>query len=369
MNKINKNFKKSNVSMNDDFDIYQLERKSNHLLDCSISKTLDEVSFSFTYGDENFFDDIKELSLSSKYRALINIKYLLEDINRVKFSLDPSNLMYDLNLMPKIIMRDIYEDDLGMKNDFLTQYKSLIGYVLQNKYQFNDYYDGGLQLLSKNKVTAPYKDIESVADIVTTLNGAYEKLQTTLKTTLIEVDKKKYRNLKIFNRVISIFLVASLATGIFFGFYKLNESKTFNAANEAFIKQDYITVVETLNNTKVGQMNGNTKYILAVSNIKIESLTEEQKSNILSSVSLNADTRILEFWIYLGKNETEESIDIAKQLGNKEYIAYGYMTLKSQVENNSSLTGAEREEKLKEIESSLKELNINTDDDATNNTK
>ena len=360
--KIKKDLKKSNINATSDFDFYQIERKSKYLLDCKVKRTLDEVSFEFTYHQEQPFEKIRELSIVFKYQALINIQNLINDVKRIKISLNPGNLTYDTNMMPKAIMRDIYKDTSFNENDFISQYKALIGYVLQNKYSFEDYYQGGNQLLNKNKITTPFLEAKTLNELVDILNKEYNNVQNKLKNNYIEVDKRKFKRLKIINRVGIGLLIISIFVGGYFGGYRLYEETLFNQANEAYIKQDYISVRDILENIGVSRMNINTKYILAFSNVKVESLTDEQQNNILSSVSLNSDERILEFWIYLGKSDMEEAIDIAKQLGNEEYIAYGYMKEKAIIENDTSLSGSEREEKLKEIENNLEELNLGNED-------
>lgn len=356
---IKQEFKKSKINASSDFDFYQLERRSEYLLDCKILRTLDEVTFEFHLHHEKPYEEVRNLSLTFKYQALINIQYLLKDSKRIKISLNPDNLVFDTNMMPRAIMRDVYAMDTYDEHDFVKQYKSLIGYVLQNKYTFYDYYQGGNQLLNKNKATAVFTEVTTLHELLEVLNKEYSDIQEKLQHSLIEVDKRKYKRLRILNKVVILLLVVSLAGLGYFGFFRLNEETTFKKANEAYIKQDYISVRETLENTSVKRMGTNTKYILAVSNIKTESLSDEQKNNILASVTINADERILGFWIYLGKSDMDTAVDLAKQLGNVEYTAYAYMKQKTQVENDKNLSGTEREEKLKQIENSLKNLDIN----------
>lgn len=356
---IKQEFKKSKINASSDFDYYQLERKSEYLLNCDICRTLDEVTFEFHLNHEKSYEEVRNLSLTFKYQALINIQYLLKDSQRIKISLHPNNIVYDINMMPKAIMRDVYTTDTFDESDFVKQYKSLIGYVLQTKYTFNDYYQGGNQLLSKNKDTAVFAEITTLSELLEVLNKEYSDIQDKLQHSLIEVDKRKYQRLNILNKVVILLLALSMVGLGYFGIFRLNEEVAFKTANEEYIKQDYILVREILKNIGVNRMSVNTKYILAVSNIKTESLSDEQKNNILASVTMNADERILEFWVYLGKSNMDTAIDLAKQLGNTEYIAYAYMKEKARVENDKSLSGAEREEKLKQIDSSLKELDIN----------
>lgn len=358
MNNIKKEYKKANINAKSDFDFYQLQRKSDYLLDCQITREMDEIYFEYMVNNEKPFESIKDLTLLSKFQALINIQCLLMDAKRIRISLDPHNLYIDNNMRPKVMDRDVYEDIKFDELDFVKQYKSLIGYLLQNKYTFNDFYQGGNELLSKNKITANYVKINNLDKLVNELNKEFERLQTKRKLSIIEVDKKKYTRLKITSKITIIILVLSIILGIYFGGYRLHEESIFKYANEQYIKQDYISVIDTLDNISIDRMNINTKYILAVSNVKSESLNDEQKNNILSSVSLNSDSRILEFWIYLGKSDMDKAIDIAKQIGNNEYLAYAYMKEKAKIENDKNLSGSSREEKLNEIEENLKKINL-----------
>lgn len=361
MDKVKKEFKKANINANNDFDFYQIQRKSDFLLPCEVIRGLDEIIFEYTIDNEKPFTTIKELTLLAKYRALINIKYLAKDVSRLKISLDPDNLYYDTNLIPKAMNRDVY-DEMGFDEvDFVKQYKSLLAYVLQNKYSFEDIYQGGNQLLSMNKITAKYAKINDLNELIRELNNDYEELSLKRKNSIMEVDKKSYKRLKMISKGAIFLLIISILAGAYFGGYRLYEETVFKDANEQYIKQDYISVIDTLNDLSVSRMNKNTKYILAVSNVKSEALNEDQKNNILSSLTLNADARILEFWIYLGKSLYDEAIDIAKQLGNNEYLAYAYMKEKANVENDKSLSGSDREEKLKEIEEHLKNIDLGTE--------
>lgn len=360
---VTKEFKKSSINANSDFDFYSLQRKSNFLIDCKINRTLDQVIFQFEYNHEQDFSNLREMPLVFKYQVLINVKNLIEDSKRIKISLSPNNLVFDSSMMPKAVMRDVYKETKFDENDFVSQYKALIGYLLQNKYSFSDFYEGGNQLLLKSKSTSAYVDLMTTEEIINKLTEEYEKLQERIKTRLIEVDKRKYKQLEIAIKLSSVLLLFSIIAIGYFAIFRLPEEKTFNKANQGYINQDYITVKDTLSDIKISRMDKNTKYILAVSNVKTESLNDEQKNNILSSVSINSDDRILDFWIYLGKSNTEKAIDVAKQLGNKEYIAYAYMKEKVLVESDTSLSGAEREQKLKEIENSLKEFAIDLEED------
>ncbi len=358
---IKKVFKRSNINAFSEYDFYKIERKNDNFLECKVERLDDEINFQFCLNNEVPYTEVRNLNLEGKYKALINIKRLYKDFLNLKISLSPINLYYDINMLPKIMIRDVLIEKEEREGEFVKQYKSLIGFVLQNKFSYEDYYQGGTKLLSKNKYTLVYENANSIDEIDKILNDEYIKIREELNKNIIEVDKNKYKKTKNINRITILLLVIVLVVAGYFGGFRLNEEITFNKANAKYILQDYISVMDILHEVRLNRMSKSIKYILSESIIKSESLTEEQKNNIMASVTLNSDERILDFWIHLGRSEMDIAIDIAKQLGNKEYLAYAYMKEKVIIENDKKLSGEEREAKLKNIEENLKNIEIPSD--------
>jgi len=165
--------------------------------------------------------------------------------------------------------------------------------------------------------------------------------------------------MKYFRRIGSVIIIILATVCGYFGLFINPENNAVIEGKESYVKQDYINTIESLKDIKVDRLSANSKYIYAVSYIKTDALSDEQKNNILASVAIYSNEKILNYWIYLSKNGYNEAIDIAKQLGNKEYLLYGYMKQKSYIESNSLLSGQERETQLKEVESNIKDLTDN----------
>ncbi|EJO5346894.1 hypothetical protein NRP93_000958 [Clostridium botulinum] len=355
-NTINVTVKKSDLSANSEFDFYQISQKNQNLLDCNIYREEEQTKFEFFIDEEKRFGEIRNFSIAYRYQVLINVVCLLEIAKKVDFSMAPKNLYFDINMMPKIMMRDVYKDDKYNEEKIVKEYKSLIGYALQNKYSFEDYFNGGEKLLLKSKVTRPYASLDTVKDLCNTLIAEFKNYQEELRKTKIEVDKNKFRNLKYFRRIgIIIVLILAILCG-YYTFFIIPENKAVIKGNESYVKQDYISVIESLQDIKLDRLSQNSKYIYAVAYIKTDALSDEQRNNILASVTLTSNEKILNYWIDLSRSQYDAAIDIAKQLGNKEYLLYGYMKQKVYIEGNSSLSGQVREEQLKKVEQNIKEL-------------
>ncbi|NFL80436.1 hypothetical protein FDB91_13195, partial [Clostridium sporogenes] len=238
-NTIKVTVKKSNLNANSEFDFYQIAQKSENLLDCNIHREEDQIQFQFFVGEGKRFDEIRNFSIAYRYQSLINAIYLLEVAKKVDFSMSPMNLYFDINMMPKIMMRDVYRDDKYNEEKIVKEYKSLIGYTLQNKYSFEDYFNGGEKLLLKSKVTRPYASLNTVKDLCDTLIAEFKKYQEELRKTKIEVNKNKFRNLKYFSRIGSIVvLILAILCG-YYTFFIIPENKAVIKGNESYVKQDY----------------------------------------------------------------------------------------------------------------------------------
>ncbi|KQB76664.1 hypothetical protein AK964_22390, partial [Clostridium butyricum] len=193
-NTIKVTVKKSNLNANSEFDFYQIAQKSENLLDCNIHREEDQIQFQFFVGEGKRFDEIRNFSIAYRYQSLINAIYLLEVAKKVDFSMSPMNLYFDINMMPKIMMRDVYRDDKYNEEKIVKEYKSLIGYTLQNKYSFEDYFNGGEKLLLKSKVTRPYASLNTVKDLCDTLIAEFKKYQEEIKEKQrLKLNKNKFR--------------------------------------------------------------------------------------------------------------------------------------------------------------------------------
>ena len=66
-------------------------------------------------------------------------------------------------------------------------------------------------------------------------------------------------------------------------------------------------------------------------------------------MTLNDTESKLDYWIYLGRSDTEQAADIALRLSDDQLLLYAYMKEKAITEENTELTGAEKSDKLNEI--------------------
>lgn len=126
--------------------------------------------------------------------------------------------------------------------------------------------------------------------------------------------------------------------------------------SDAYVQSDYVTCIDCMRDVKVQKMTAPQKFMLANAYVRSENLTQEQKDNILAKMTLNDTESKLDYWIYLGRSDTEQAADIALRLSDDQLLLYAYMKEKAITEENTELTGAEKSDKLNEITKKMEPL-------------
>ena len=96
-----------NIDLNIGRDIrFLLANEHACLLPCFIEETDDECIFHFDMEGMKAFEESKNLRLEDKYRLLYNIGEIESLTEEYYINLSPQNLVYDINLIPKLLLRD-----------------------------------------------------------------------------------------------------------------------------------------------------------------------------------------------------------------------------------------------------------------------
>jgi len=356
---ITKQFKKSEIEAKTEYDFYLITRKSSVLLDCEIMEKKDEdiIEFSFENVPTKDLSEYRKASLEEKYQVLINIATLEEEAKRLNLHLAPENIYCTANFSPMVMIRDVYGEAVYSLDSFTNSYKALIGYLLNKNLEYENFAKGGKSLLNKSKITEPYTDLSTTSEIKDMLISEYEKYEDNIRKTVIQVNKKKNAIERIIGRVSIVVAVLLLVFSGYVYFYNYRHLVTINTANESYINQDYVKTIEILSKVEMKRLAKNSKYIYATSYVKTEALDSEKKNNVLASITLNSDERILDFWILLSRSKMVEAIDIAKQLGNDEYALYGNMKYLSYVENSNSYSGEQKASLIESLKKIIADLN------------
>jgi type VII secretion protein essB len=243
---------------------------------------------------------------------------------------------------------------------FLMTYKALIVSILRPKLDF-ELLVNGIAAISDSLV----QDIvacESYDDVVKYIHEAYDKAYQEEKKKKIAVSKLTWRILSI---GIGIFSVATITLGVVAAYYHFwsnpIQKATINAQSH-FINKQYDSVADDLQGVAVNRLSKEAKFVLASAYVRLDNLSEEQKSSVLNTITPSSEDNLLDYWIYLGKGDYKKSLDLAQNIGDDQLTLHAYTNLYEQTREDKNMNGAEKQKKLgeyrKEIEEFSKKLGV-----------
>ena len=337
---------------------------ANGLVSCKLQETEESVNFVFDAEGMDAAEEVMKKPKWEQLRFLVNCADLDSLSLEYDFSLSLDNLMTDINLMPQILIRDAKKQS---SPDFLARYKALAGSLLQGKYKYEDYLNGGQDLYKKDEFLSELSALESVEAVKKQLFTEYQLIIQEMNETLKLVPK---RNVIIGKIAIPALAVAFLGVSIFAGVMLFRDIPFRNsviAANTAYIHGDHLSVQSSLRGYGLSELSNDIKYVLARSYVSTEALTDTQRTNILMGLARMTDPILFDYWILLGRLEFNEAIDIAQRLGDDELLLFAYLKYEVFVRQDMTRPGDERTALLSYLEQQITRLNNARDEAAMSN--
>lgn len=365
--------RKSDMSAKTGYDFKRLEEEHYLFLPCKIEEEKETVCMSFDLRGVKGAEELKEEDRLLKLKFLIQVADLEELYQKYDFLLEPENLYYDILGRVKVRRRDTIPS--GRKNrskQFLRQYQALAGYLLEGSRPYEDYLYGGMEILKTQGVTAGFFEPETIQEEKKILSEYYGNLLEEEKKNMIKVRTRSYKRLIKYS-ILSIFLLVflSLASIYSFGWY-MPRQEALRAAEDAYIRKDYRTMIDSLKGFRIEELGHAWKYMLAAAYIQgqaVDTFSAKDKENILSKVTYQSGENVLDYWIHLGRLEIKEAEDLAMKMSDDQLLLYAYMQELRRVGEDEELSGEEKsrrkQELIKEIEELAGKLGIDTASDGT----
>lgn len=324
-----------------------------HLIPCQLFEDEEGYELQFNTVGLEGMEALKKERETIKLRFLINCSELSRLYKKYYFTLDFENIYYDMNLIPKILDRNCQQN---YEAELLGQYKALVAAVLAPKYSFKDYVEGGEDLYRKNKKVKDYLDADTIEEIRDKLlvvykeKCAYERKKKTL------VKKSEIIRYRIEMPIFAILAAVAVVLCGYLYFVEKRYDDSVIRAHEAYLTEDYFGVQNALVSIEVERLDTYSKFILAKSYVISESLTNTQKENVLSSLTVKTEEIALNYWIFLGRLEFESAIEQAQRLGDNDLLMYAYIKYKAYVSDNMTMNGEEKAALINTLESQIEEL-------------
>lgn len=351
---------KADMAAKTSYDYQRLEQEDALLLPCVIEEEKETLCMKFETGEMAPFEQLKKEDKIKKMEVLMQVAELEKLYMKFEFSLCPKNLYYDRLGKVKVKKRDIIPaHDEDRKQQFLNMYQALIGYIMEGSRPYDDYLSGGAEILKKKEEFVKLMTPETLQEEKSLLVKMYENARSREEKTTLRVDRKKQRILSVYAVISTFALAGLLAAGIYsFGWY-IPRQERITAANDAFLKKDYITVIDSLREFAVEDIDRPQKYILATAYIQgqaVDTFSTADKEAILSKITYDASETVLNYWIHLGRLEVAEAEELAMQMSDNQLLLYAYMQELDQLEQGSGLSGEEKNNREQELREEIRGL-------------
>ncbi|MGE7879809.1 type VII secretion protein EssB [Peribacillus muralis] len=349
-------FQRAKLPMQDPMEL-QLIHEADDALRKQIEMTEDEVHIRVN-PPASFFDfsRAREKNVIGRWLSAYQVvkKIRNHELTRLMLAVCPENIVFDPSMSPYFLhygVRDSlppYEQD---QDTLFRETKALISALVDGQHSFEDYllYHQTLKLSNEVQSILAAGTWDELSTVIQFRIDALEKEEKAF----VHIPEKKWKTA----RYTLIGTMIALVPLLFFTIYTLFISQPRQAAyvesGESFLKQKYSEVIDRLENHDPKKMPYVVQYELAKSYVRYEPLKGVGRKNVENAITLQTDSQYLLYWIYIGRGENEDAIDLARIMEDRELIMYGLINQKEQIKLDDKLSGEEKETRLKEVDTEL----------------
>ena len=352
-------FQREKIKLDDPLEMEML-KASDPSIQKEIALTEAELSLVITPPSSYInFNQLKKKDEKSRWMFASQLLKKVENhaLTRLHIMICPENILVDDSVTPYFLHYGVKESlpPYEKNEDQLFQeLKATIAEVVDHKYGFIQY----LQLhetLELSPITAAIMAANDTNELQEFIHENIARLEKQEKE-LITVTKKKWKG----TRYVALGFLIALVPTVIFSLYTLvlaqPKQEAFINSQEHFLQNQYSDVITSLQDYKVESMPKVVQYELTRSYIIIDNgLEDDQREVILNSITLQTDPQYYYYWIYIGRGNAEEALDIARTLEDRSLIVYGLINQKAKVKGDTELKGEEKQQMLKQIDTELDE--------------
>ena len=352
-------FQKEKIKLANEIEIALLQ-EHNPFINKSITLTDDELIFTYKK-ESNYmtFGELRKLKELSRWMFASQVLKVQSrhSFNRLHLIVCPENVLIDESLMPYFLHYGVKESIPPYEkesNRIWNETKALIAAAIDPKYTFEQY----IQFSQSIELSPIAEKVMSAKD-ENELNDTIKKQIILLKNEekkLVTVSKTKWSWVRY---GIAGLLFALIPLGAYTGYSALvlqPRQEAFVEVQNSYLQGDYSEVINRLTNYDIEHMPKVIQYELSLAYIVNETLTEEQKDNVLKTITLQTDPNYFKYWIYIGRGQAEEALALARQLEDLDLIMLALLHYEETVKGNLDLESEEREQLLDKIQTEKEEV-------------
>ena len=236
----------------------------------------------------------------------------------------------------------------------LETVKATVCAIVDKSHSFEEYlkYHSTLKLSKEAQSIMKADSLESLEESV----RKQIKNLDVLEKTYVRIPDKRWK-LQRYLLIAFIFLfIPAFAYAIYSLVFLNPKQDAYIESQRSFLEKNYSEVVTLLESYDADEMPYVIKYQLSHSYVMNESLQEDQREAVLKSITLQTDEQLLLYWIYLGRGNNEDALEIARVLEDRDLIMMALFKYQDELKADEDMKSEERKEKLDEIERELEDF-------------
>lgn len=330
------------------------------LVPCRVSCTVDTVVLHLTGGDGVVpWSAVPAMPRADRLRALMNVGACADLLDRgYAVVLHPDNLLVDRNLRPRLLyrgLRGVMPPRDADEQHLLRQYQALVLSTLDPKASYPVLAAGALTLRRGSRFEQAVVGAGSVAELTAYLAQCLDETVAEDRDRLVRVSRRGHAAFRHATVWLGVVAIAAGAVAGWATFVRAPFDARMLEADRQFVVLDYDGVIETLRPVPEDRLPLTQRYTLAFSYLRGAGLSEEQRAAVENGLSMRAERDVLTYWVHVGRGEIDRALDLAKGLNDVDLVLYALTLLQEQVAADPTLTGAQREARLTELEASYDE--------------
>lgn len=349
-------FQRAKLPMQDPLEL-QLIHEADDALQKHIEVTEDEVKIRVNPPASFFvFSKAKDKNPLSKWLSSYQIQKKIRnhELNRLQLVVCPENIVFDSSFTPYFLhygVKDSLPPYEHNQDELFKETKATISALVDGQHTFEEYllYHKTLKLSNESQSILSSGTWDELSTVIQNRIEALEKEEKAF----VHIPEKKWKTGRYTLWGTVIVLVPLLLFAIYTLFFSQPKQDAYVESGESFLKQKYSEVIDRLENYDPKKMPYVVQYELAKSYVTYEPLEGVSRKNVENAISLQTDSQYLLYWIYIGRGMSEEAIDLARIMEDRELIMYGLVNQKEQIKLDDSLSGEEKETQIKEVDTEL----------------
>lgn len=311
---------------------------------------LPEGAVAFTQSVQNAKTRLEKLQLADKVSQLVTLvnRYQIPYIHPENLYLSGEHLFVVHSGLEEIVSPIHHDDAL-----FLRNLKALVLSLFNSKLSYEKILEGSPALSDKFlQLITQAEDTEALFSFI---RQELMLTESKIRATKRLVSRNTYQFYRIFG---VLALLVAIGT-IFLGYRISNANKKQAAIIEAqtsFMTNNYAKTQTDLEKYAPKDLTKSAKYILAVSSINLSDLTATQKQAVLNNISIKSDDNTLNYWLYVGRGEFEQALNLAQNLGDEQLTLLAYTDLYQATKLNDKMDGAKKQKLLSDYSKQIEEL-------------